>query len=366
VVDYTNSNIIFAEYQWGNLYKSTDGGSNFNYIAYFMAGDRTNWSSPLVMHTGNHSILYFGTYRVWKTTNGGSYWVEVSNDLTDGDDGSTYHTISTLAVSQADEDLVLAGTDDGHVHISLDAGETWNEISEGLPKRWVTRVAADPNYTDVIYVTLSGFRWDEPISHVYRSSDLGQTWDDISGNLPEIPVNCIAIDPDVDDRYFVGTDAGLFLTEDGGSTWYSLSSGLGNVPVTAMKIHSDTRTLVAGTYGLSAYKIDMDDIYVGIKQPLAGQNLSGILSVYPNPADLNPAQPVNVTFSIKNKVHVEVSVFDLRGRLIANLFSGACPEGVRQLEWNKKTSNGSDPVPGIYFVKLRAGVEEETVKLVLN
>jgi photosystem II stability/assembly factor-like uncharacterized protein len=365
VVDYTNSNVIYAEYQWGNLYKSTDGGNNFNYIAWSMGGDRTNWSSPLVMHSENHNILYFGTYRVWKTTNGGSFWTEMSGDLTDGDDGSTFHTISTLAVSQADPDLVLAGTDDGHVHISLDAGSTWQEISEGLPKRWITRVAADPNYPDVIYVTVSGFRWDEPLSHVFRSTDYGQTWDDISGNLPELPANTIAIDPDVDDRYFVGTDAGLFLTEDGGSNWYSISAGLGNVPVTSLKIHSDTRTLVAGTYGLSAYKIDMDDIYVGIGKPETAGRFPGELSVYPNPGTIRTVSPLNVSFSLEKSTVVDLAVYDSQGKKVADLFSSYCTAGTKSFTWDKRSESGSEILPGLYFVRLKAGHQGKSVKLLM-
>ena len=94
------------------------------------------------------------------------------------------------------------------------------------PDRWITRVAGDPFEALTIYATVSGFRWDEPQPHVFRSENLGQSWVDISSNLPELPMNCIALDPEVPGRIFVGSDAGLFYTENGGDEWVSLSNGI--------------------------------------------------------------------------------------------------------------------------------------------
>ena len=79
------------------------------------------------------------------------------------------------------------------------------------------------------------------------SNNLGETWTAISGNLPEIPVNVIVLDPDVENRFFVGTDAGIYLTEDAGENWHSISNGIPNVPITAMEFHHQIRTLFLGT-----------------------------------------------------------------------------------------------------------------------
>ncbi|MBC8384728.1 MAG: hypothetical protein H8E57_04315, partial [Candidatus Cloacimonetes bacterium] len=156
LVDHTNPNTIYAEYQWGNLHRSTDGGYGFYQINDEMEYDRTNWSSPLIMHPYDSSILYFGTYRVWKTADHGDTWTAMSNDLTNGDDGSSYHTITTLAISPLDPDIIVAGTDDGRIHITENGGASWNDISAGIPNRWITRVAADPFDPSVIYATVSG------------------------------------------------------------------------------------------------------------------------------------------------------------------------------------------------------------------
>jgi photosystem II stability/assembly factor-like uncharacterized protein len=259
LVDYENNNNVFAEMQNGSLFKSEDGGYDFDYIAGPMSNDRTNWSSPLVMHPIDPEILYFGTYRVWKTTNGGSSWNSVSSDLTQGG-SNTFHTLTTLEISPIDPEIVIAGSGDAKVHISTTGGGDWNDISEGLPDRWITRVECDPQDVNTIYATVSGFRWDEPQAHVFKSIDLGQNWIDISSNLPDIPVNIIKIDPEHPGRYFIGTDAGVFFTSNGGESWESLNQGLPNVSITCMEIDNNTRTLLIGSYGISCYKLNLDQL----------------------------------------------------------------------------------------------------------
>ena len=263
LVDPENSDIIYAEYQWGNLFKSTDGGFSMNNISDVWNDDRTNWSSPVVMDKNNTSTLYFGTYRVWKTENGGNNWLPISSDLTDGDDGSSYHTITTLALSEHNDQMVLAGTDDGHVHITTNGGANWQDVSDLLPKRWITRVAFDPFDEEKIYATLSGFRWDESISHVYMSDDLGNSWESISSNLPELPINCIVLDPEKEGNIYIGTDSGIFYSSNGGSNWEGWSHNMPRVPVTDLKIHNPTRKLIAGTYGLSAFSLELDQNLTG-------------------------------------------------------------------------------------------------------
>jgi len=273
IVDPENSDIIYAEYQWGNLFKSTDGGASMNNISDVWNDDRTNWSSPVIMDRENPSSLYFGTYRVWKTQNGGNNWLPISEDLTDGDDGSSYHTITTLALSMHDNEIVLAGTDDGNLHITQNGGGSWVNISSALPKRWITRVAFDPFENEKIYVTLSGFRWDEPLSHIFMSTDLGASWESVSSNLPEIPINCIALDSEREGHIYIGTDSGIFFTSNSGIEWVSYSYNMPRVPVIDLKIHNPTRKLIAGTYGLSAFSINLD-------QNLLGDiNYDGILNV---------------------------------------------------------------------------------------
>ena len=318
LVDYTNSNIIYAEYQWGALHKSTNGGNGMNPIYDYWSSDRVNWSAPVVMHPQVPQTLYFGTYRVWKSTNGGNSWSAVSGDLTNGDDGSTFHTLSTLAISTLEPNIVLAGSDDGRVHISTNGGSIWNDISAGLPDRWITRVATDPFDVNTIYVTLSGFRWDEPIVHVYKSTNLGLTWQPAGNGLPEVPVNVIVADPGEQGRLFVGTDGGVFKSEDSGETWESMNQGVGNVPVVTMKIHPDQNFLIIGTYGLSAYKFDLNQLDVGIENNTIIPQTLSLTGIYPNPFRPSDGRELNMTIGSSSNTLQLISVYDLQGRLVRN------------------------------------------------
>ena len=362
LVDYTDPNTIFAEYQWGNLYRSTNGGSYMSYIAGPMSGDRTNWSSPYVMHPTNPDILYFGTYRIWKTTNAGSGWTSVSGDLTQGDDGSSYHTITTIAISELDPSIIVAGSDDGRVHISTDNGSSWNDVSAGLPDRWFTRVACDPHDVNTIYATVSGFRWDEEAPHVFKSPNLGQDWYNISGNLPQIPVNVIAIDPDIPNKLFVGTDSGVFFTDNGGFEWHSLSEGLPNVPVVDIKIYNPDRFMVIGTYGCSAYKIDLDEIIVSTDPEPQQQVLSQLYQNYPNPFSLTHHTETQISFTLEKQAQVEIAIYNIKGQLVKKLIDRDMTAGDHFIQWNGKDVNGIPVSTGTYLYKLSVNNQVKQVK----
>jgi photosystem II stability/assembly factor-like uncharacterized protein len=364
LVDFTSPNIVYAEYQYGMLFKSTNTGSDMYGIYGDFEDDRKNWSSPLVMDPITPETLYFGTYRVWKSTNAGENWNPVSDDLTDGDDGSSYHTITTLAVSPVSTDIVVAGTDDGNVHLTLDGGGMWNDVTAGLPDRWITRVAADPFDIGTIYVTVSGFRWDEEVAHVYKSIDFGMSWESISSNLPDIPVNCIALDPNIPNRIFVGTDSGIFFTETGGEYWESISSGMPNVPITDIKIHNDTRFLYVGTYGCSSYKIDIDTQFTDVQSENVIKPVGNLKQNYPNPFVLSGTERASST-AISYEIHkkdvtkAEITVYNIKGRkikVLGNLLNK------NSVVWDGTDEHGQIVSSGVYLYKLSIDNETTDVK----
>ena len=355
LVDYNNSDIIYAESQNGNLAKSTDGGYYFYGINDAMSGDRTNWSSPLAMNPQNSNILYFGTYRIWKTFDSGESWNAVSGDLTNGiTEDNGYHTITTIAVSPINPDVVIAGTDDGRVHVSENGGNNWSDVSDGIPNRWITRVAADPFDLNTIYVTVSGFRWDEPLPHVFKSVDLGASWQDISGNLPEIPMNCIILDPNLPNRIFVGSDSGIFFSENGGENWNGISTGMPNVPITDMKIHNDSRTLYVGTYGCSAYKISLDTDFVYASQEIVQSENIFLNQNYPNP--FRNSTTISFNISRKDAKNAKIEIYNIKGQKIRTLkFSNGINTAIRSIIWNGKDENNISVADGTYFYKLITG-----------
>jgi photosystem II stability/assembly factor-like uncharacterized protein len=251
-----NSDRIWAQYQYGNLAYSGNGGNSWSSATGGInSSDRKNWNSPLIQDPTNADRRYFGTNKVYRSTSN-TNWTAISPDLTGGPSGGSGQvsgTLTTLAVSPLDGDVIWAGSDDGFVHVSTDGGETWTDVSAGLPVRWVTSVRTDPFSSETAYVTISGFRWAEPLPHVFRTTDLGAIWSAIAGSLPEAPANDILADPDHADRYFVATDVGVYETRNGGTSWSSFGADLPNVVVTSLAFDPGTQELFAGTYGRSVF-----------------------------------------------------------------------------------------------------------------
>jgi photosystem II stability/assembly factor-like uncharacterized protein len=358
VVDPTDTNTIFCEYQYGNAYKSEDFGYSWDWaLSGVSDGDRRNWSSPIVMDPSDTETLYFGTYRLWKTTNQGDSWSAISGDLTSGDNGGL-GTITTIAVAPTDPEVVYVGTDDSHVWVTQNGGGSWSDISSALPNRWVTRVAVDTSDPQVAYVTFSGLRWNENIGHVYRTDDAGASWTDITGNLPDAPVNALVVDPDYPGALYVGSDVGCFYTMNDGASWSLVGSGLPAVPVYDLKIHQPTRTLVAGTHGRSMHSIDLNDV---TGAPQDGEQIGGVLalSVRPNPF----RDRVLVSFRLAAPSEVRLEVYDVAGRKVRALESGRRSAGDHEVRWNGRSDSGAEVANGTYFLRLRAGDQTDVVKL---
>lgn len=280
IVDYTDPRYVYAEYQYGNLYRSTNYGSSFSYATNGInSADRKNWNTPVIINPINPNTLYYGSHRVYKSINKAVNWTAISDDLTNGPGGGNqkYGTITTLAVSAADTNIIYAGTDDANVWISMDNGDNWSLISETLPQRWISRVVADPELPNVAYVTLSGFRENEYLPHVFKTEDNGLSWIDISEGLPEAPINDLIVWPDVVKRLIVATDVGVFYKDDGYDGWFQLADGLPLVPITDLALDWSSGTIAAATFGRSMYSLTLTVGEQEYEEPISE------ISVYPNP-----------------------------------------------------------------------------------
>ncbi len=364
LVDFTNSDIIYAESQFGNLGKSTNGGNTF-----FPATDGinsnepTNWDTPVVMDPNNSNILYYGTNYLYRTTNGAILWNKVSPELTDYS-GGRLGTITTIAVAPSNSTVIYVGTDDSHVWVSDDNAATWTEISDGLPIRWVTRVAVDPTDENIIYVTFNGLKWKDPQPHVFRSTNKGATWTDISSNLPDAPVNAFAVDYFNPEKLYLGNDVGMYFSFNSGQSWYVLGEGLPVLPVGDIEIHASTNELVAGTYGRSMYKIDLNLVSdIKNESDIIAENFV-LEQNYPNP--FNPATKIQFTIpdnlirsEAKNLVDVQLKVYDILGSEIATLVNEEKSTGTYEVTFN------AEGLPsGTYLYRLSAGEFTETKKMI--
>ncbi len=281
LVHASNTNIIYALSQNGDLGKSINNGQSFfNATNGISFSDRNNWDTPIAFDPNNSETIYYGTQRVWRSVNGASTWESISPDLTNGSGGGnlTFGTITSIDISPIDAMTIIAGTDDGNVWITQDDGATWNNESSSLPNFWTTKVLTDRFDAQTFYATFSGYRYGQDLGHVFKSMNAGISWSDISIGLPDIPVNDI-----VQDRYqnlFIATDVGVMASNDDGITWNTLGENLPNVVVTDLHIHEGDEYLYAATYGRSAYKIDISDNILSVHSTGL---LTGI-KIFPNPA----------------------------------------------------------------------------------
>lgn len=200
-------------------------------------GDNYNWVPPMTMDPRNPSVLYFGTNKVYRTTNSGDGWTVISPDLSNGT-GS----LTTIAVSAADSQVVYAGTDDGRIQMTTNLGATW-AVGSGAPTKYVTKIIVDPLDPRIAYATFSGFTG----GHVSKTTT-GKAWTDISFNLPNAPVNGIVFQPGTRELD-VATDVGVFALAEGATSWVPLMTSLPSVPVIDLVYDGPRGRLVAATHG---------------------------------------------------------------------------------------------------------------------
>jgi len=363
IVDPTNPNVIYAESQNGALGKSTNGGISFtSATSGISSSEKKNWSTPVVMDPNNNNILYYGTNKVYRTTNAAASWRAVSPDLTNGNQ-PRLGTVTTIAVAPTNSNVIIAGTDDANVWITTNNGTNWTKVSSSLPYRWVTRVAFDNSNDNIAYVTYNGLKWKDPQPHVFRTSDKGQNWSDISGNLPDAPVNAFAVDPLRPHVLLVGSDVGCYYSTNTGQSWQFLGSGLPMVSVYDMKIHPTAYYLVIGTHGRSMYKINMNEI-VGINNSTSSVPGVYFLSQnYPNP--FNPVTKINYELRINNYEFVSLKIFNVIGKEVAVLVNQkqSSSGGTEKYE---AEFDGRDFPSGVYYYSLIIdGKPVDTKKMLL-
>lgn len=257
-IDYTDDNIQYGSYQYGNFYQSTDGGVSFwDYI--FGPTGASAFVAPFLIApdhevvADNAEVLFTGDTRLWRSDNLGASFYKPNPEQADTGNvlmaiGAGYDGTDTIYFSTAG----VAGRAD--MFRSTNGGETLTCITNGLPDRYYRDIAVHPLNADIVYVTLSGFG----SGHIYRSDNGGNTWTDISTALPDIPFHTIVIDPAFPDVVYAGGDMGVYVSDNGGETWNIYGTGMpAAVLVFDLAISPSDEKLIAYTHGNGAYRIPL-------------------------------------------------------------------------------------------------------------
>jgi photosystem II stability/assembly factor-like uncharacterized protein len=314
------------------------------------SNDRYNWDTPYKISLFNSSDVYFGSHKMYKYDDVNSVSTLISDDLTDGNIfGARFHTISCIAESFFNQGELFIGTSDGNVKRTLNDGGSWTSITQGLPKRYVSSVKTSPNNDSTIYVTFTGYKYNEMLPHVFKSTDKGNTWKNISGNLPNWPVNDILPMEGNDSIIFVATDGGVYGTLDNGLTWERVGKGMPICPVYSLVVNPFKKTLAAGTHARSLMSYPIDDLFdkpVGITaiNPLAA------IDIYPNPSG-----PTLELKNIPEGTNLTYRIYDLSGKVH---ITGKTESG-QKIDIHKLKD-------GQYIVELKSGAARITKKIVKN
>ena len=284
-VDPTDFHYVYGTYfaPPSSPYRFTDGGTTFSSNQFIRGGidlnDRSEFYAPLVLNKNNPNQLFIGTFRVYRTDNAKAtaassvHWNAISPDLTSGCTGAAPNgarncTLSAIGVGGGT--AVYTGAQDGFVYVSTDAqtsaNPTWTRLDKhsngngdkhSLPNRPVSWIAVDRSNYRVAYFAYNGFSAATPHQpgHVYKTTNGGASFTDISGNLPDNPVNSLLIDPSYPNTIYAATDVGPFVTYNGGAQWSALGTGFPVVAVDQIDLDSTNGIMAAATHGRGAFRL---------------------------------------------------------------------------------------------------------------
>ena len=283
--DPVYNDIIYAETQQGGLYRiDLTTGEQVSIQPKAGLGEsheRFNWDAPILVSPHNPKRLYFASYRVWKSESRGDDWEPISGDLTRNEDRltlpimgrkqswdnawdigamSNYNTITSLAESPMQEGLLYAGTDDGFIQVSENGGESWRKIpvtALGLaPRSFVNDIKADLFDANTVYVALDNHKEGDFNPYLFKSTDKGQSWQSISGNIPDRTLVWRMVqDPIKKNLLFAATEFGIYTSLNGGTSWQKLG-GAPTISFRDLTIQKRENDLVAASFGRGFFVLD--------------------------------------------------------------------------------------------------------------
>ncbi len=287
-VDPENPDIVYSEYQYGNIFRYDKKSGQRLQIKPAPGKDeltyRWNWNTPFIISPHNHKRLYIAANKLFRSDDRGNSWKTISPDLTAQIDRNTWKvmgkfwsvdavkkdvstslfgTIVSLDESPVKEGLIYVGTDDGVIQVTEDGGKNWRKINKfpGVPEyTYVSDIFADRFDANVVYATFDNRKRDDFKPYIFKSSDKGKTWVSLSNNLPKNgTVHTVSQDFKNNNLLFAGTEFGFFFTLDGGKKWTQIKSGIPDVAVRDIAIQKRESDIVLATFGRGFYILDNYD-----------------------------------------------------------------------------------------------------------
>ena len=390
-IDPTDPDVVYSAGFYGTISRThMDTGERVSIMPENETDERPlrgQWVAPFIISPHNPRVVYHGMNKLFRTMNRGDSWEEISPDLTHNDVDEIgdipYQTIMSISESPLKFGLIYVGTDDGRVHVTHNSGETWTEITDGLATRkFSAKIVASAYDEATVYLAQNGKRDDDFTPYVWKSTDYGNSWESITGNVPSGPVNVIREDPKNQNVLYVGTDISAYVTLNGGADWHVLSSGLPSTFVSDIVIHPEEDIMVASTHGRGMYAMDVRPI-----QQMTPELMAEDVHIF-DVAAVELAQTggfqgfgggarpsVAVQYYLKSAATVTIVIKDAAGNIVNDLESTG-DSGFNTATWDLTRAGGEQrgrgrrgpPLvgAGTYTVELRAGSHsaESTIEVV--
>jgi len=241
-----NSSVFIGSYQFGSRYRSFNEGQSLASVTP-PSGNDAFWTAPLAYDPNDHFTIYDFRNGIWKSTNFGTNWTQISTDVF----GSDYWDNIFLAEIARNNSRIMLVANNSSLKKSIDGGVSFTQIN-GLPDLFITDVAIAPYNDDIFFTTYGNF--DHPADKIYMSTNGGGTWQNITYNLNNIPVHSIVVDNTPQHNIYAGTELGVFYKAFNANAWLPLGNNLPKAKVNEMEIQEASNYLYITTWGRGVWR----------------------------------------------------------------------------------------------------------------
>ena len=386
-VDPTDSDITYVEYQEGNILRVRKSTGETKQIKPLEAKNepeyRFNWNTPIHMSPTRAGTMYLGSQFLFRSRDRGDSWERISPDLStndpmkqkqaesgglsvDNSSAENHCTIFAISESPKNADVVWVGTDDGNVQVTRDGGKSWTNVGRKIaglpPNTWVTGIEAGRFDENTAFVTFDGHQTGDMKSHVYKTTDLGKTWQSLATADLKGYAHVIRQDLVRPDLLYLGTEDGLYLSLDGGARWAAFKGDFPPVAVRDIAIHPRDGDLLIATHGRGIWILD--DLTP--LRALTAEVLAKDAAVLPSRPSVMmipsseqrfdaseyagrvPPEAAIVSYYLKKRQlfgDVKLQFFDSQGQLISTL-PGGKRRGINRVTWPTRLKSPKVPPSG--------------------
>lgn len=337
-------NFILSENQFNNIRRSTNRGISWQVATTGLTGN-AEWIAPIVAHPDSSGIFYTARQQVFKTTNNGASWFQWSTGISG--------TVRVLAISKSNPRIIFASSSNS-LFKSGNGGKTFSYLQTGLPDRIITGIDIHPDSPDVAILSVNGFG----TGHIFKTSNGGYNWTDISNNLPNTPVNDVMIYyPGIPTSiYLVATDVGVFATDNYGQQWFELAQGLPNTVCLDLDYNLKGNKIRVATHGRGVWEFTGSISF--ISQTSTGiEEKTMLFQNYPNPFNSH----TKIEFTLAKPQNVKLSLHDILGKTVDVIINKFLASGHYNLDFFSANLPSS-----IYFLRFQTeeGVSIKTFVLI--